>query len=36
MMQRSEFSWALGTALLHLSGSLVLTFLGILTYQAFK
>lgn len=36
MMQRSEFSWALGTALLHLSGSLLLTFLGILTYQVFK
>jgi fluoride exporter len=36
MMQRSEFSWALGTAFLHLSGSLVLTFLGILTYQALK
>lgn len=36
MMQRSEFSWAMGTALLHLSSSLVLTFLGILTYQALK
>jgi CrcB protein len=36
MMQRSEFSWAMGTALIHLSGSLVLTFLGILTYQALK
>jgi len=35
-MQRGEFSWALGTALLHLIGSLVLTFLGILTYQALK
>ena len=35
-MQRGEFSWALGTALLHLVGSLVLTFLGILTYQALK
>lgn len=35
-MQRGELSWALGTALLHLIGSLVLTFLGILTYQAFK
>jgi CrcB protein len=35
-MQNGEFSWALGTALLHLVGSLALTFLGILTYQAFK
>lgn len=35
-MQRGELSWALGTALLHLIGSLVLTFLGILTYQALK
>ncbi|QWD77573.1 fluoride efflux transporter CrcB [Polynucleobacter sp. MWH-Svant-W18] len=36
MMQRSEFSWAMGTALIHLAGSLILTFLGILTYQALK
>jgi CrcB protein len=36
LMQRGEFTWALGTALLHLIGSLVLTFLGILTYQALK
>jgi len=35
-MQRGEFTWALGTALLNLIGSLVLTFLGILTYQALK
>ena len=35
-MQRGEFTWALGTALLHLVGSLALTFLGILTYQALK
>jgi len=35
-IQRGELSWALGTALLHLIGSLVLTFLGILTYQALK
>jgi CrcB protein len=35
-MQRGELSWALGTALLHLVGSLTLTFLGILTYQALK
>ena len=33
-MQRGEITWALGTALVHLIGSLVLTFLGILTYQA--
>ena len=35
-MQRGEFTWALGTALLNLVGSLMLTFLGILTYQALK
>lgn len=35
-MQRGEVTWALGTALLHLVGSLTLTFLGILTYQALK
>ena len=35
-MQRGELSWALGTALLHLVGSLILTFLGILTYQTLK
>ena len=35
-MQRGEVTWALGTALLHLAGSLALTFLGILTYQALK
>jgi fluoride exporter len=35
-IQRGEFTWALGTAMLHLVGSLVLTFLGILTYQALK
>ncbi len=35
-MQRGEVTWALGTALLHLVGSLALTFLGILTYQALK
>jgi CrcB protein len=35
-MQRGEVTWALGTALLHLIGSLTLTFLGILTYQALK
>ena len=36
LMQRGEITWALGTALLHLVGSLALTFLGILTYQALK
>ena len=35
-MQRGEITWALGTALVHLVGSLALTFLGILTYQALK
>jgi len=35
-MQRGEITWALGTALVHLIGSLALNFLGILTYQAFK
>jgi CrcB protein len=33
---RGDYTWALGTALLHLVGSLLLTFLGILTYQALK
>ena len=36
LMQRGEVTWALGTALLHLIGSLALTFLSILTYQALK
>lgn len=35
-MQRGEFSWALGTVLLHLIGSLVLTLLGIWTFQSFR
>ena len=35
-IQRGEITWALGTALLHLIGSLVMTFVGILTYQALK
>ena len=35
-LQRGEYTWALGTAMLHLVGSLILTFLGILTYQALK
>jgi fluoride exporter len=36
LIQNGEYTWALGTALLHLLGSLALTFLGILTYQALK
>ena len=36
LMQRGEITWALGTAFLHLMGSLLLTFLGILSYQALK
>lgn len=36
LMQRGEVTWALGTALVHLIGSLALTFLGILSYQALK
>ena len=36
LVQRGELTWALGTALLNLLGSIVLTFLGILTYQALK
>jgi len=36
MIQRGEFTWALGTAMLHLVGSLALTLLGIWTYQAMK
>ena len=36
LMQRGEFTWAIGTALLHLVGSLVLTFLGIFTFQSFR
>lgn len=35
-IQRGEMGWALGTALLHLIGSLVLTLLGIWTYQSFR
>ena len=36
LMQRGELTWAFGTALLNLFGSLALTYLGILTYQALK
>jgi CrcB protein len=35
-IQRGELGWALGTALLHLVGSLVLTLLGIWTFQTFR
>jgi CrcB protein len=35
-MQRGDYTWAIGTALLHLIGSLLLTFLGILTFQSFR
>jgi CrcB protein len=35
-MQRGDYTWAIGTALLHLVGSLLLTFLGILTFQSFR
>ena len=36
LMQRGAFTWAIGTALLNLVGSLVLTFLGILTFQSLR
>ena len=35
-IQRGELGWALGTALLHLIGSLVLTLLGIWTFQSLR
>ena len=35
-IQRGDLGWALGTALLHLIGSLVLTILGIWTFQTFR
>jgi CrcB protein len=35
-VQRGEFTWAIGTAILHLLGSLLLTFLGILTFQSLR
>lgn len=35
-IQRGELAWALGTALLHLIGSLALTILGIWTFQSFR
>jgi CrcB protein len=35
-IQRGELGWALGTAFIHLAGSLVLTLLGIWTYHSFR
>ena len=35
-IQRGDLGWALGTALLHLIGSLGLTVLGIWTFQSFR
>jgi CrcB protein len=36
LIERGEFAWALGTALLHVLGSLALTFLGIWTFHSFR
>lgn len=36
LLQRGELTWALGTALLNLVGSLVLTMLGIWTFQTLR
>lgn len=36
LLQRGELTWALGTALLNLVGSLVLTMLGIWTFQSLR
>lgn len=33
MLQRADYGWALGTASLHLFGSLLMTFLGIMSIQ---
>ncbi len=35
-IERGELAWALGTALLHVLGSLALTFLGIWTFHSFR
>jgi CrcB protein len=35
-IERGEFAWALGTAFLHVLGSLALTFLGIWTFHSFR
>lgn len=36
LLQRGELTWALGTALLNLLGSLALTMLGIWTFQSLR
>lgn len=36
LIERGELVWALATALLHVLGSLALTFLGIWTFQSFR
>ncbi|SFC47766.1 camphor resistance protein CrcB [Marinospirillum celere] len=36
MLQQGRWGWAFATSALHLLGSLVLTFLGLLTYQWLK
>lgn len=36
LLQRGELTWALGTALLNLVGSLALTMLGIWTFQTLR
>lgn len=36
LIQRGELTWALGTALLNVLGSLVLTILGIWTFQSLR
>ncbi len=36
LLQRGELTWALGTALLNLVGSLALTILGIWTFQSLR
>ena len=36
LMQRGEFTWALGTAILNIVGSLALTILGIWTFQSLR
>jgi CrcB protein len=35
-IERGELAWALGTALLHVLGSLALTLLGIWTFNSFR
>jgi CrcB protein len=35
-IERGELAWALGTALLHVLGSLALTLLGIWTFHSFR